>query len=196
MTGKIGAMGDVLRPYPQVFAAAWAERRRLEPVRRTRDELAFLPVHLELADSPASPAPRRAQWLIIGLFCVALLWAFLGKLDVVAVAPGKTVTSGRTKVIQPAETAVVRRILVHDGQTVKRGQLLVELDTTATAGVQHRLESYVGATTKSAGNTIPIFAGPDGGAQVRDCKDVAPSGLPPCEIKKRPKGSFLFDEKK
>jgi hypothetical protein len=41
-----------------------------------------------------------------------------------------------------------------------------------------------------------IFAGPDGGAQVRDCKDVAPSGLPPCEIKKRPKGSFLFDEKK
>jgi hypothetical protein len=41
-----------------------------------------------------------------------------------------------------------------------------------------------------------IFAGPDGGAQVRDCKDVAPRGLPPCEIKKRPKGSFLFDEKK
>jgi len=35
-----------------------------------------------------------------------------------------------------------------------------------------------------------IFAGPDGGAQVRDCKDVAPSGLPPCVIKQRPKGSF------
>jgi hypothetical protein len=36
-----------------------------------------------------------------------------------------------------------------------------------------------------------IFAGPDGSAQVRDCKDVAPSGLPPCTIKQRPKGSFI-----
>ena len=35
-----------------------------------------------------------------------------------------------------------------------------------------------------------IFAGPDGGAQVRDCKDVPGSGLPECAIKQRPKGSF------
>ncbi|MFL6759926.1 hypothetical protein [Sphingomonas sp.] len=35
-----------------------------------------------------------------------------------------------------------------------------------------------------------IFAGPDGGAQVRDCKDVPASGLPACVIKQRPKGSF------
>lgn len=35
-----------------------------------------------------------------------------------------------------------------------------------------------------------IFAGPDGSAQVRDCKDLAGSGLPPCTIKQRPKGSF------
>ena len=35
-----------------------------------------------------------------------------------------------------------------------------------------------------------IFAGPDGGAQVRDCKDVPGSGLPDCVIKERPKGSF------
>ena len=35
-----------------------------------------------------------------------------------------------------------------------------------------------------------IFAGPDGSAQVRDCKDVAATGLPQCVIKKRPKGSF------
>ena len=35
-----------------------------------------------------------------------------------------------------------------------------------------------------------IFAGPDGGAQVRDCRDVPGSGLPDCVIKERPKGSF------
>jgi hypothetical protein len=35
-----------------------------------------------------------------------------------------------------------------------------------------------------------IFAGPDGGAQVRDCKDVPASGLPACRIAQRPKGNF------
>jgi hypothetical protein len=35
-----------------------------------------------------------------------------------------------------------------------------------------------------------IFAGPDGSAQVRDCKDVEATGLPACVVKQRPKGSF------
>jgi hypothetical protein len=35
-----------------------------------------------------------------------------------------------------------------------------------------------------------IFAGPDGSAQVRDCKDLPGSGLPLCEIKERPAGKF------
>jgi hypothetical protein len=37
-----------------------------------------------------------------------------------------------------------------------------------------------------------VFAGPDGSAQVRDCKDVTPTGLPACVIKQRPKGSFTY----
>lgn len=35
-----------------------------------------------------------------------------------------------------------------------------------------------------------IFAGPDGSAQVRDCKDLAGTGLPACVIKERPQGKF------
>ena len=35
-----------------------------------------------------------------------------------------------------------------------------------------------------------IFAGPDGSAQVRDCKDVPGTGLPACTVRKRPQGSF------
>jgi hypothetical protein len=43
---------------------------------------------------------------------------------------------------------------------------------------------------KGASRDWAIFAGPDGSAQVRDCKDIPGSGLPDCVIKKRPKGSF------
>ena len=43
---------------------------------------------------------------------------------------------------------------------------------------------------KGAARDWAIFAGPDGSAQVRDCKDVPASGLPACKIAQRPKGSF------
>ena len=35
-----------------------------------------------------------------------------------------------------------------------------------------------------------VFTGPDGSAQVRDCKDVEAGGLPACVVKDKPKGSF------
>lgn len=163
MTGKWSAIGDVLRRYGQVFRAAWAERRALEPIHRTREELAFLLAHLELAETPLSPAPRVSLWVIMALFCAALLWACLGKLEVVAVAPGKTVTSSRTKVIQPAETAVVHRILVHDGQRVKQGELLVELDATSTTAdstkAEEALISARLAAVRSAALVEAIAAG-------------------------------------
>lgn len=123
---------DVMGRYSTVFRSAWAVRHALTPPERTADERAFLPAHLELTETPASPTARWTMRIIIAFFCVALAWACFGQLDIVAVAPGKTVVGSRTKVIQPAETAVVKRILVRDGQAVKKGQLLIELDATAT----------------------------------------------------------------
>lgn len=123
---------DFIGRYRRAFAAAWRIRDQLDPPRRSDEELAFLPARLELVESPASPLARWTMGAIVALFCVALLWAIFGKLDIVAVAPGKTVVDSRTKVIQPAETAVVHRIRVRDGQAVKQGEVLIELDATAT----------------------------------------------------------------
>ncbi|MEH6422121.1 HlyD family type I secretion periplasmic adaptor subunit [Pseudomonas sp. CGJS7] len=127
------AWTDFAARYGRVFKAAWGVRRQFDPPQRSPEELAFLPAHLELIDTPISPLPRWTMRIVIALFCVAVLWACIGQLDIVAVAPGKTVAGSRTKVVQPLETAVVRNILVRDGQTVKRGQLLIELDATASA---------------------------------------------------------------
>ncbi|MGO0999729.1 HlyD family type I secretion periplasmic adaptor subunit [Lysobacter sp. CA196] len=127
------ALGDFAARYGRVFKMAWSVRDKLDPPKRSPDELAFLPAHLELIETPISPLPRWTMRIIVAFFCVALLWACFGKLDIVAVAQGKTVADSRTKVVQSAETAVVRRILVRDGESVKQGQLLIELDATATA---------------------------------------------------------------
>jgi len=42
----------------------------------------------------------------------------------------------------------------------------------------------------SEGRDWAIFAGADGSAQVRDCRDIPGTGLPECKITKRPAGSF------
>jgi hypothetical protein len=42
----------------------------------------------------------------------------------------------------------------------------------------------------SEGRDWAVFAGPDGSAQVRDCKDLPGTGVPLCKIVKRPKGKF------
>lgn len=125
-------MADFVKRYRTVFGAAWKVRREMDPPTRSDDERAFLPAHLELIETPTSPTARWTMRIIVGMFCVAVTWAALGKLDIVAVAPGRTVVDSRTKVVQPSEMAVVRRILVRDGQQVQAGDLLIELDATAT----------------------------------------------------------------
>ena len=60
-------------------------------------------------------------------------------------------------------------------------------------GIWQNLDMWMARCDYGAGNSREwaIFAGPDGSAQVRACKDIEPgSGLPPCVIKQRPKGSF------
>ena len=58
-----------------------------------------------------------------------------------ATAPGKIIPSGRTKVIQPFETGVVRAIHVRDGQSVRAGDVLIELDPTMSEAELGHLKS-------------------------------------------------------
>ena len=109
--------------------------------RRARDELAFLPAALEIVETPPSPIGRAIGATIVALFCLALVWATFGHVDVVASASGKIVPDGRVKLIQPFETGVVRAIHVRDGQSVKAGDLLIELDPTMTAAEQGHIRS-------------------------------------------------------
>lgn len=127
---RIQAIADLWRRYGAVLRAAWSIRRQLDAPAREAYEIAFLPANLELADRPSHPAARWSMRVIVTLALVVLLIAIFGQLDIVAVAKGKLLPGDRVKVIQPAVTGVVRRIMVRDGQSVVAGQLLVELDPT------------------------------------------------------------------
>jgi hemolysin D len=108
---------------------------------RGKVELAFLPAALEIIESPPPPLAGAIGAAIIALFCVALVWASFSTIDIVASAPGKIIPSGRTKVIQPFETGVVRAIGVRDGQSVKAGDVLIELDPTINEAERNHLQN-------------------------------------------------------
>jgi hemolysin D len=114
------------------------------PPKRERseaDERAFLPAALEIVETPPSPIGRAIGVVIIALFCLAVIWATFGHVDIIAYASGKVVPSGRVKLIQPFETGVVSAIHVHDGQSVKAGQVLIELDPSIAAAEQAQKEA-------------------------------------------------------
>jgi hemolysin D len=95
-----------------------------------RKDCEFLPAVLSIQEHPPSPIGRMIIWVLAGFLVFMLTWACIGKLDIVAVAQGKVVPSGKVKIIQPAITGVVEDILVKDGELVKKGQLLILLDKT------------------------------------------------------------------
>jgi hemolysin D len=105
-----------------------------------RPEIDFLAAALEIQEKPPSPAGRGIIWAIVLFFSLAVAWAFIGEIDIVATAQGRIIPSGRVKVIQPMEIGVVRRIPVREGQQVQAGDILIELDPTATEADLERLE--------------------------------------------------------
>ena len=139
--------------------------RRVIPFRHAHErrgaELAFLPAALEIVETPPSPIGRKIGATIILLFCAALVWAWWGTIDIVASATGKIVPSGRTKIIQPFETGVVRSIRVQDGQAVKAGDVLVELDPTVNAAERDHLHNDLLAEQLNIARLRAALAGGD-----------------------------------
>lgn len=137
---RAGFVG-VLKRHLGAWRDAWRRRRSLDGVAREGVELEFLPAALALQETPVHPLPRYLQWSLLVFIGLALAWACIGEIDVVATAGGKIVPSGRSKVIQASEVAVVQAIHVADGQLVRKGDLLVELEGQITAADVRRLGS-------------------------------------------------------
>ena len=107
--------------------------------RQRRDEREFLPAALEIIETPVSAAGRVMMGILVVLVAVAIVWACLGELDIVASANGRIIPSGQIKLIQPLEIGVVKRIVVANGDHVRAGDVLIELDTTTNAADRDKI---------------------------------------------------------
>jgi hemolysin D len=94
-----------------------------------RATLDFAPAILAVQEKPPSPLPRTMLYLLLMLFSILLAWAMIGEVDVVAVAEGKLVPQSYLKIVQPADSGIVKEILIKEGDQVQANQVLMRLDS-------------------------------------------------------------------
>lgn len=129
---RLAAYAELLRRYRDVFAHYWQLRHQLSGPEFKAHEAEFLPAALALQENPVSPAGRWVARILMALVGVLLAWSVLGRVDIIVNASGKVIPSAYTKTIASVDVASVRAIHVEEGQLVKAGDLLLELDTSAT----------------------------------------------------------------
>jgi hemolysin D len=140
----------------------------------TTKETAFLPAALEIIQRPVSPTARATTWVLLIGLVLTMGWLTFGKVDVVASAQGKLIPADNVKLVQPAEPGIVRAILVRDGQTVKKGQPLIELDPTVSGAEAEQARSALQTAELDAARARAVLSGLDGKGLVF----TAPPGTP------------------
>ena len=105
---------------------------------------------------------RVAIWMVFVIALVvvtAIAWACLAQLDVAVQATGVVETSSRVAEVQSLEGGIVRKLLIHPGQAVHKGDLLVQLDTAQyAADVGENRQEYLAALAGLA-RTDALLAG-------------------------------------
>lgn len=157
-----------------ILRESWRRQDESENAAKPRSDHEFLPAALEIMEKPPSPGLRWLLLSLCALFTIALIWSFIGKIDVIATATGKVIPSGNVKIIQPIEMGYVRKIHVTNGQRVTAGQLLVELDPTlAGADAAQASQGLQSAEVITARNTALLDH-----LQGKRARFVPPPGTP------------------
>ncbi|WP_229257914.1 HlyD family type I secretion periplasmic adaptor subunit [Duganella margarita] len=115
--------------YLRTWRHFWQRRKELNGVAFTQTEADFLPSALSLQERPVSGTARLTGRVLLALFALLLGWSYWGQLDIVVLATGKIIPSSHTKSIASVDVASVKAVHVLEGQEVKAGDVLVELDT-------------------------------------------------------------------
>lgn len=76
-------------------------------------------------------SPRYVQLTIrlaIAGFLIFLIWAAIARVDIVAKAPGMIMPQSAVQVVQHLDGGRIAKIAVSDGQAVRKGDVLIQLD--------------------------------------------------------------------
>jgi hemolysin D len=107
----------------------------------SRADQEFLPAALEILETPPSPVMTSLIWLLTAFVVTALVWAWFGRIDIIAMAQGKIQPPGRVKIVQPVEAGKVSEIKVTNGDHVAKGDVLITFEPDEAKADVDNLES-------------------------------------------------------
>ena len=107
----------------------------------SRADQEFLPAALEILETPPSPVMTSLIWLLTAFVITALLWAWFGRIDIIAMAQGKIQPPGRVKIVQPVEAGKVKEIRATNGDKVAKGDILIVFEPDEAKADVNNLES-------------------------------------------------------
>jgi hemolysin D len=116
---------DLTTPSPRALAVT-----KTDDVTAATAILEFQSPTLALVTTPVAFATRMTLWLMASMVVCMFAVLALIPVDRTVATTGIVLAQSPNVIVQPLETAIVRRIYVHEGETVKKGQLLAELDPT------------------------------------------------------------------
>lgn len=110
-----------------------------------------------MTPTPAVPETEDRRYRRIGIIVLIVLvlvvgvWGSLAPLSSAVPAPGKVSVASSNRIVQHFEGGIVKAILIKDGDTVRPGQSLIELDTTrADAELRVALAQYTETLAQEA----------------------------------------------
>jgi adhesin transport system membrane fusion protein len=102
-------------------------------------------------DPAEGRASRMLVWSVLLVLIVGLIWAGMYELDEVSTAQGKVIPSSRGQVVQSLDPGILQEMLVKEGQSVVKGQVLLRLDDTRSGAIYREgLEKWLSLTAQSA----------------------------------------------
>lgn len=134
------AWQHLLKRYSDIWQHFWQQREQLSLPDFKADEAEFLPASLSIQAQPVSPAGRWVARILMLMMGALLVWSIWGEMDIVVNAQGKIIAGGYTKTIASIEVASVRTLAVTEGQFVKAGDVLMELDTRSVDSEREKFE--------------------------------------------------------
>lgn len=111
---------------------AWLEWKALAG-RGLPDDKEDMEFMSETSAAVLQGTPRTAHWILWGavlFFLVALIWASLARIDEIATGTGKVIPTSHIQIVQNLEGGILSEIPVREGDVVKKGQILVQMDAT------------------------------------------------------------------
>ena len=105
-------MNAFTRHWDIVKAALAHEKERAGSALRV-DETDFLPAALEIIERPVSPTARLTSWVLLVGLALTIGWLVVGRLDVVASAPGQIIPAQNVKLGTPNNPGVIRPKVIH-----------------------------------------------------------------------------------